>query len=180
MELGTRVLFNVGDSKAHFDIGMIIDHKDNKEVVLKFSYGSVYVNLIDSYKIINISEVKNARQEIVDYYTQKIEELRSKLKKVTSEEKIQERTDKYNRAKELIIKNCQRVAICTDDDEFENRLKEINKLKKELHSIDLECGDIIRKENGTIKYKIRQVEQQMNGALNAISDESIAKAFEYR
>lgn len=180
-KIGDKVLFSTGDEKLKDNIGIILDTNDTKFVIVNRSFhtNSIYYaieqNLIDS-----IANVENIRNDIQNYYTIKINELKTKLKTATSEEKLQERIDKYNNTKYRIIKNCERIVVCTDDDEFENRIKEINKLKNELFNIDLECGDVIRKENGKVKYDIKKLEMQKNNSLSKISDENITKAFSYK
>lgn len=180
-KIGNKVLFSTGTiEELKCNLGIIIDAKDDKFVVLNRSYNSNSIYSLKEIYLENIANVDKVRQDISEYYNSQIKELKSKLRKTTSEEKIQERVEKYNNTKNMILKNCERIVICTDDDEFENRLKEINRLNKILHAINLECGDIIRKENGRIKYDIRNIEKQMNGCLNSISDEAIIKMNQYR
>lgn len=180
-DTGSKILFSLGNEIYNLkdNLGIIIDKKDDKSVVLRIFRGGCSIYVRPNEAIDDLSNIENVRQDIIDYYTPQIDELKSKLKSVTSEEKIQERVNKYADIKNRIIINCKRIAICTDDEEFENRLKEIGKLKKQLNSIDLDCADIIRKENGKIKYEIKQIEQRMNGSLMNISDETIMKVFEY-
>jgi len=179
MEIGDKVLFSTGKEELKSNIGIIIALKNNKFIILNRSYNCNTIYTIEGNYIDSITNVNRIREDIKTYYTPQIEELKSKLKTVTSEEKIQERINKYNDIKNRIIVNCERLIVCSDDDEFDNRLKEIDKLKKQLFSIDLECGDIIRKENGRIKYEIKKLEIEMNGRLNNINDERIIKAFEF-
>jgi len=178
-QIGDKVLFSNSDEKLKSNIGIIIETKGNDYVILNRSHNTNTVYVKSKEYIDDLSNVEKVRQDIIDYFNSKIVELKSKIKTVTSEEKIQERIDKYNDVKQRILKNCERIVVCTDDDEFENRLKEIGKLKKELYTINLDCSDIIRKENGRIKYEIRKVENEMNISLNNISDEKIAKAFKF-
>jgi len=179
-EVGSKVLFSLSNEKVKDNLGIVIDKKNNDLVILKLASHGHYIYVRPNETIDNISNLEKVRQDIVDYYNPQINELKSKLRNVTSEEKIQERIEKYNDIKDRIIKNCERIAACIDDDEFENRLKEIGKLKKQLNSIELDCGDIIRKENAKVKYDIRQIQQRMNGSLNNISDENIIKAFDFK
>ena len=177
---GDRVLFSTEINGLKTNIGMIISKSILVDITYKiicFPYNIVYKNIKEE-QIIDISSINKIRIEIEEYYNSQISELESKLKKVTTEEKLQERVNKYNSIKELIVKNCQRVVVCTDDDEFENRLKEINKLKKELHTIELDGADIIRKENGTIKYKIKETRQKFDNELKRISDNDIKYIFD--
>ena len=158
-QIGDRVLFSNGDEKLKCNIGMIIGVKEDKEdnyVILNRSYNTNTVYVKSKEYIDDLVNVEKVRQDIIDYYNPKIVELKSKIKTATSEEKVQGRINKYNDVKQRILKNCERIVVCADDDEFENRLKEISKLKKELYTINLDCSDIIRKENGKIKYEIKK------------------------
>jgi len=178
MKIGDKVLFAQGNVNELKDaLGIIISIRDNDYAIIECSSCGYYLKYKTPYQIDSVINVAKVRQDIIDYYTPLINEHKNKLKRVTTEEKMQERVKKYNDIKYRIIKNCERVAICEDDDEFENRLKEINKLKKEIHAINLDSGDIIRKENAKIKYDMRQVEQRMNSSLYKISDEEIEKTF---
>jgi len=179
-QLGEVILFSTGSEvMLKCNVGIIIGMQDQKYAVLNrnITNGSVY--LLEEKCIDSLNNINKVRQDIIDYYSPKIEEFKSQLKTVTSEEKKQERVNKYNDIKNRILTNCERLIICTDDDEFESRLKEIGNLKKQLHSIDLECGDIIRKENGRIKYEIKKVNLAMTGNLSRISDECIVKASKF-
>jgi len=181
-KIGDRVLFSLGsdDSVGLKDnIGLIVDFYEGDYIILNRTSGH---NSIYRRKIVHLVQIDKAdevRDEIRNHYFVKLDELKAKLRKVTSEEKVKERVEKYNDTKGMILKNCERIVICSDDDEFERRLSEIGNLKKILHAINLECGDILRKENGKVKYDMKQVERQMNGSLSKISDESIIKACKY-
>lgn len=179
LKMNDKILFSTGNEKIKRNIGIIIDTKDDNYVVLNRTYNINSLYTIEEKYIDNLINIENVREDIINFYNIQIEELKNKLKTVTSEEKMQERINKYNDTKYRILKNCERITSCSDD-EFENRLKEINKLKNELFNIDLECGDVIRKENGKIKYEIKKFENNMNSSLNNISDENIIKAFDYK
>lgn len=181
-KVGEKVLFSLGSDDAiglKENIGLIVGLSEDDYIILNRTSGH---NSIYRRKIVHLTQldkVDEVRDEIRNHYSVKLDELRGRIRKVTSEEKIKERVKKYNDTKGMILKNCERIVTCSDDDEFEGRLKEIGNLKKVLHAINLECGDILRKENGKVKYDIRRVEIQMNGSLNKISDASIIKASKY-
>ena len=180
IEIGSKILFSLGNEKVKDNLGIVLDKKDKDYVILRIYRGgcSIYVRLEES--IDDINNIEKVRQDIIDYYTPLIDEVKNKLRTVTSEEKMQERVIKYNDIKARVLTNCERIIVCTDDDEFENRLKEIHKLKKQIYSLDLECGDIIRKENAKVKYDIRQIQLRMNISLDNISDENIIKTFSFK
>ena len=50
-------------------------------------------------------------------------------------------------------------------------------MKRAIFAIDLDCTSDIRKENGRIKWKIREEIYIRDSLLRNISDESIEKAF---
>lgn len=179
-KIGAKVLFSTGNERLKDKLGIIIDTEDCKYIVLNRSYNTNTIYSREKAHLEYLVNVETVRKDISDYYNSQIEELKTKLRKTTSEEKIQERVEKYENTKGMILKNCERIIICTDDDEFENRLKEINKLNKVLYTINLECSDIIRKENGKVKYDIRAIEHQLNGSLKNISDEAIMGITKYR
>lgn len=178
-KLGDKVLWMHWINTYEFKTGIIIGINEQKYTIVSVdSSPSIHRDIPES-SLYPISDIENVRDLIYQHYEAQIQNKLSKIKKVTSAEKQEERVKKYNSIKELIIKNCDRISTCTDDDEFENRLKEINKLKKELHTIDLECGDIIRKENGTIKYDAKVFERQRDIMLNNISDAMIEKYYNF-
>ena len=67
-----------------------------------------------------------------------------------------------------------------DDCDFENKLKAIADMKREIFSIKLECVSDIRKENGRIKLKIREEKSNRDYLLENISDEKIQTAFAFK
>lgn len=73
----------------------------------------------------------------------------------------------------------KRLSESTDDVDFENRLKAISDMKKNIFSIELECVSQIRKANGKIKYEIRELEMFKENTLSKISNENINKAFNF-
>lgn len=182
--VGDRVLFSLAedeltDIRHKRNVGLIIDKIDDEHyVVLQHSYGN-YIYVVPFFKLDKLENVQLVRNAIECYYTEELSKLKLKLKYVTSEEKIIERKQKYDSAKDRILKNCEKLISCVDDDEFENRLKEITNLKKQLFAIDLECGDIIRKDNGKIKHDIKEETSIMNSELHRISDEAIEECFKF-
>ena len=99
---------------------------------------------------------------------------------ISQKEKDEEKIRKYNDIKNRIRKNCEwLINEDLDDEDFIDRIKEISRLKKQLFSIDLsDCVYRVRKHNGIIKYKIKQLEEDMVIVLSRISDEKIKREFE--
>ena len=104
-KIGNKVLFSTGDEKLKCNIGIIIGLKEDNFIILNrsFSTNSIYVK--SKEYIDDLANVEKVRQDIMNYFNPKITELKSKLKTVTSEEKVQERINKYNDVKQRILKN---------------------------------------------------------------------------
>lgn len=180
LKVGDKVLFSSGMSDIKHNLGIIIDKKDENYVVVNMLYSYKYVLEYKKMCKLNTNNIIKVRQDIIDLYNPQIDELKSKIRFITDEEKNQEHISKYNNIKNQILKNCERIILSIDDDDFEDRLKTICELKKSLFSIKIECKGILRKQNGTIKHDIRELEYRMKKELELISDENIIKAFEYK
>ena len=189
LRCGDRVVFDIHNGQRddfNFKglstyVGVIItDHKDNTYDVLYYTdYGyNVVFNITDD-NILPISEIEYEKTRIIVHYENLIKEEKLKLKTVIQEEKDREKAKRYNDIKYRIIKNCE-WCIQSDlyDEDFINRVKEIANLKKQLFSPDkLPCISEIHRYNGTIKYKIRELEREKNNILDRLSDEKIKLRF---
>ena len=82
--------------------------------------------------------------------------------------------------KKQIIATAKNMIDYKDDCDFENKLKAIADMKREIFSIELECASDIRKENGRIKWKIREEKSNRDNLLKNISDEKIQTAFAFK
>ena len=82
--------------------------------------------------------------------------------------------------KKQIIATAKNMINYKDDCDFENKLKAIADMKREIFSIELECASDIRKENGRIKWKIREEKSNRDNLLKNISDEKIQVAFDFK
>ena len=178
-ESGDIVLFQTGENGFKNNIGMILKHKDNGNYAILSVYNSAYKDVSSSW-IIPISDVEKARTEIIAHYDEKITELQSQIRKATQEEKDAERLEKYESLKKQIIGTAKNLVDYKDNDDFENKLKAIADMKRAIFAIDLDCASDIRKENGKIKWKIREMISTRENLLRNISDESIEKAFDFK
>lgn len=175
-ESGDIVLFQTGENGFKNNIGMILKHKENGNYAVLSVYNSAYKDVQPSW-IIPINEVETARNEIISHYEEKIVALQSQIRKATQEEKDAERVEKYESIKKQILGTAKNLVNYKDDDDFENKLKAIADMKRAIFAIDLDCTSDIRKENGRIKWKIREEIYIRDSLLRNISDESIEKAF---
>lgn len=175
-ESGDIVLFQTGENGFKDNIGMILKHKENGNYAVLSVHNSAYKDVQPSW-IIPINEVETARNEIISHYEEKIVALQSQIRKATQEEKDAERVEKYESLKKQILGTAKNLVNYKDDDDFENKLKAISDMKRAIFAIDLDCTSDIRKENGRIKWKIREEIYIRDSLLRNISDESIEKAF---
>lgn len=91
---------------------------------------------------------------------------------------ILDRVPRYDRFEQIFSAGFD--DIIKDDCDFENKLKAIADMKREIFSIELECASDIRKENGRIKWKIREEKSNRDNLLKNISDEKIQTAFAFK
>lgn len=153
----TMVLLNVFDSR-----------KQNFEGVVKFG---VLDNVVHP-----IEELETIRGNLTAFYNDLINTEALKLASVTSEMKEQELRERYLRIKHDIIANCKvMLEAGIDDDDFLNRLAELQKLRNQLYrpSLGLECISKVRKHNGTVKYNIRELKIERDKVLREIDEDAL-------
>lgn len=178
-ESGDIVLFQTDEKSFKNNIGMILKHKDNGNYAILSVCNSAYKDVSPSW-IISIDDVEKARNEIISHYDKKIIELQSQIRKATQEEKDAEKLKKYENLKKQILETAKNLVNYKDDDDFENKLKAIADMKRAIFSIELECISDIRKENGKIKWKIKELISTRDILLKNINDENIEKAFNFK
>ena len=172
---GEVVLFStVGGLKT--GVGMILKHKDNGNYVVLTQYNSAYKDIKPEW-ISPVDSVQEERNYVNSQYAEKINDKQKLIRKVTQEEKDKDRETQYRELQQQIKVIAKRLSESEDDIDFENRLKAIVDMKKNIFSIELECVSDIRKDNGKVKYEIRELERMRDAELNKISDENINKAF---
>lgn len=174
---GDIILFSIGEG-LKTNIGMILKHKDNGNYVVLSQYSTAYKDIQPEW-IDSIDNAENIRNEVKSYYDKLIAEKQILIKKVTQEEKDADKEYQYRELQKEIKVVAKRLSESTDDVDFENRLKAISDMKKNIFSIELECVSQIRKANGKIKYEIRELEMFKENTLSKISNENINKAFNF-
>ena len=175
---GDIVLFQMQERDFKSNIGMILKDKENGNYVVLSVYNRAYKDVQPSW-IVSVDDAQSVRNEIAAHYEEKIAELHSQIRKVTQEEKESERVKKYDELKKQILATAKHMIDCKDDDDFENKLKEIDDMKRKIFSIELECASDIRKENGRIKREIKDELRIRDLLLECISDEKIKNLFNF-
>lgn len=181
-KVGDKVLFSLAGENQPIiksNLGVIISISNNKCTIVKVSELQVFIYTnIDYSKIEHLDNKDIVEREILNHFNKKIDEYRSKLKELTQDEKDDERMNKYESLKSQIKATAENLYESKDDFDFENKLKAICRLKKELYAIELDCIPNTRKYNGNTYYEIKQIEKIRDRALKNISDETISKILE--
>ena len=181
-KIGDKVLFSLGGEsqpaiKSNF--GIILGISDDKYSVVApgFGHTSIYKN-IGSHRIEYLDNKSIVENEILGYYNKEINKYKIMLKKITQETKDAEKMNKYESLKTQIKTTAKNLYQSKDDFDFENKLKAICHLKKQLYTIELDCISETRIYNGHIYHEIKQLEKNRDKALKDISDEVINKKLE--
>lgn len=183
-------MFSIGD-KVFFSLAgkNQVPIKSNLGIILKVGNGHCSVLNMGSGKtnfiyhnrsfdtISKLDDREKVEDEIVSYYDERINEYKDKLKVATQEVKDTEKFQKYEKLKQQIKATAKHLYESEDDLDFENKLKAICQLKKQIYTIELDCVSDIRKYNGNMLYEIKELEKRKNNALKDISEETIKKLF---
>ena len=181
-KIGDFVYFsldNKNTDKLYKCSGIIINVSDNVASILDRAYNSTIYN-IDFNNIRPVSDRENIIDEIYEFYNKQIINHESKIKSVKRGDYEDEIVEKYCNLKQEIINTAKHMIEAKDDEDFENKLKAICARKKEIFAI--ECEEIVyaRKDNGAIKYKIKELEKSRDNSIANLdkSIDNIKKAFE--
>lgn len=145
------------------NVGWGYIYGQNKEKIgvarLNHSNRNVYKNVgFDVYCPIAIETSDKVKDYFIEIVDEKIEGLKSKVRTLTSEEKDELVKNKFNEIQKRINATADTMLNPTDESQWINCLKEICQLKKQLFSIKIKDLDNVHKENGAIRWKIRQLE----------------------
>ena len=123
---------------------------------------------INNYEL-NIDSVIIIHKEAIE---NKVSELMSKIKSVKAVDYAVEELERYNEIKNRIKNICSNMISDSSIEEnlnFENRIKELHQLKKQLFS--MECEECIeaRKYNGNILYQIKEIRKISENYINRLN-----------
>lgn len=142
--------------------GYIYDTDDTKIGVARLnSFGSKILWKgcnSDIYCPITAETQEKVREYFLEIIDERINYHKSLIKKLTSEEKDELVKNEFNRIKEQIRATGKSMIDAEDETKFINCLKEICQLKIKLFTIKIKDLDNIHKQNGSVKWKIRQLE----------------------
>lgn len=179
-EPGDVVLFQKDENSFKNQIGIILKCKENGNYCL-YTLPPMNTTVYEDIKpawISSLDKVDVIRNQIIAKYEEEISELQSQIRKPTQEEKDADKAKQYEDLKQQIINTAKNLVNYKDSEDFENKLKAIAEMKKDIFSIELECVSDIRKENGRIKWKIRDKIYERDSLLRSINEERIKKVID--
>lgn len=141
--------------------GCIYGQNEEKIGVGRLNYSNHVVlkmSNFDFYCPITLETSDKVKDYFIEIVDEKIEVLKSKVRTLTSEEKDELVKNKFNEIQKRINATADTMLNPTDESQWINCLKEICQLKKQLFSIKIKDLDNVHKENGSIRWKIRQFE----------------------
>ena len=142
--------------------GYIYDINDKAIGIGKIGNGTQIISKNDEnciYCPINSSNYEAVREYFLEIIDERIEKQKSLIRKLTSEEKDELVKNKFNQIKTQINATAKSMIEAEDESKFINCLKEICQLKIKLFTIKIKDLDNIHKHNGTVKWKISQLEE---------------------
>ena len=166
MKIGDKIAY-ICFSKSFVDIssvgwGYIYDINDKAIGIGRFGNGTQIISKNDEnciYCPINSSNHEKVREYFLEIIDEHIEKQKSLIRKLTSEEKDELVKNKFNQIKTQINATAKSMIEAEDESKFINCLKEICQLKIKLFTIKIKDLDNIHKQNGAVKWKIRQLEE---------------------
>lgn len=166
MKIGDKIAY-ICFSKSFVDIssagwGYIYDINDKVIGIGRLGNGTQIISKNDEnciYCPINSSNYEKVREYFLEIIDEQIEKQKSLIRKLTSEEKDELVKNKFNQIKDQINATAKSMIETENESKFINCLKEICKLKIKLFTIKIKDLDNIHKHNGTVKWKISQLEE---------------------
>ncbi len=142
-----------------------------------------YPKSVKNSLISDISNIDNLKKLINKSYDENTEKLRAQLVSTNASDYSEEYNNDVLNLKARIKTVAKRLSesdLENEDESFGNLLTEIWQLKKQLGSFANEYTQDARKKNGTIKYKIRELEKSRERELGLLDlnvlDNALKKA----
>lgn len=150
-------LIHRSDKKSHVIVGKLTGILDKK-------LGGLSYITVENDDIILLSEFDNIIKSFTEHKDNEINVLKGKIKSTDLKDYSEEMDKSYKKIKNQIIRTSEHMleGIEFEDEKFENKLKAICDLKKQLFSIPCEEAREARKYNGTIKFNIKKIEREFN------------------
>lgn len=187
-EIGQRVVYAVETGQRSWyraKLGVVINASPTMLLLNLFNsrkqtFDGILKLSVNDNVVHPIEDLVAVRDNINAFYDEMINAEASKLKSVTpemKEQELKELKERYTRIKPDILVNCKAMLETDiDDDDFLNRLAELQKLRNQLYRPNsrLECVSKTRKQNGTVKYNIRELRIERDKVLKEIDEDTLA------
>lgn len=158
--------------------GIVINVNENNVSILVVETYNKCIKNIDMENIFSLGEKEDLIIDIKNFYNDMIKKQESLIKSVKRSDYKEEIKNEYLLLKEEILNTCANMSKDIDDYEFENKLKAICQKKKQLFSIKYEEMNEARKFNGEIKYRVKELKNELDYNLKNL-DYSITILNEY-
>lgn len=166
MKIGDKIAY-VFLSKSYIDVssigwGYIYGINDNSIGVCRLGDGNHIIHKKDENHIfcpITVETQEKVREYFLEIIDEQIISHKALIRKLTSEEKDELVKNEFNRIKEQIRSTAKSMIDAEDESKFINCLKEICQLKIKLFTIKIKDLDNIHKQNGSVKWRIGQLEE---------------------
>ena len=159
MKSGQIVLHNQNDTLKYC---IIISRNNESCDILHLDGFPCSIYNVDIKNLFYLYERFEAENLINIKLDSEIAELKNNIKSVKRLDYTQEIKDKYYNLKNQINATAKHMIESENDTDFENKLKAICELKKQLYTIECDGLSDARKFNGNILYKIRKINEKRN------------------
>ena len=159
MKSGQIVLHNQSDMLRY---SIIISRNNESYDILHLDGIPCSIYNVDVKNLFYLHERLVAENLINIKLDSEIAELKNNMKSVKRSDYSQEIKDKYYNLKNQINATAKHMIESENDTDFENKLKAICELKKQLYTIECDGLSDARKFNGNILYKIRKINEKKN------------------
>lgn len=159
------------ETECHFGIILKSDDINTTYSRINKWSNSVSTFATDKLEILPLSEASNCLEDIQNYYNDEIGKLNCQIKSLDKANYAGEMIETYLKLKNQILATAMHMIKSDDDIEFENKLKAICDLKKQLYSIKCEGIEDDRKFNGEIKWKIKKKQEELDKKVKSFTDD---------
>lgn len=169
--IGEVVIYTHSNEEPYYYYGMVINIDNDIVNLLRIEPWSGITN--DKTNISMVKKFKDLDccvEHIESYYDEKIKNSESQLKSVRRSDYQLEMRDKYVSIKNDIINTAVNMIECTNDVEFEEKLKAICTKKKNLFAMECDEVAMARKFNGAILYDIKDFKKKKSREVTRLKD----------
>lgn len=154
------VKYDISNWQSHQDVdwGYVYYVGEDKVGLARYQQSPASINTnSECEKLYYIdSETKNQMTALLN---SEIDKLKNNIRELTHEEKDTLIANEFNRIKQEVTNVAANMIQSDNESSYINRLKEICRLKDKLFSIKVNDLENVHKKNGTIMYKVKQLQE---------------------